>query len=253
MPLARLEGNFHIGKRPSKRCPSCGCLVHASAFHIQEKLTTFYVGESVLGWDKANFAGNMVRMSLCLQTRASPVPGEVKSLPCQSGLGMSTPGMSSCVCPLQIDTPEEGRALLDEALDWRGNYYFGCTGNGCVGCSSFQRCFRMLPRWALILGCIACVGALVPWAFKGSLATVNHGGTPMYFNICRLRPARSHAVASRGPSDDAASGHTTACTRKMRHGLALHDDNVWQVLPRASKVSGHSTWSRLFSWMGQSM
>jgi len=57
--------------------------------------------------------------------------------------------------------------LLDEALDWRGNYYFGCTGNGCVGCSSHQRLFRMLPRWALILACIACVGSLVPWAFKG--------------------------------------------------------------------------------------
>ena len=129
---------------------------------------------------------------------------------------------------MQLDTPEEGRALLDEALDWRGNYYFGCTGNGCVGCSSFQRCFRMLPRWALILGCIACVGALVPWAFKGSLATVNHGGTPMYScmpsNICRLRPVRSHAVARRGPLADAASGHATAClacTTNVSYGLAL--------------------------------
>ncbi len=66
--------------------------------------------------------------------------------------------------------------MLDEALDWRGNYYFGCTGNACIGCSSHQRCFRMLPRWALILACIASVGSLVPWAFKGSLKTVNHGG-----------------------------------------------------------------------------
>ena len=50
------------GRKPERRCPSCGCLVHASAFHVQEKLTTFYVGESVLGWDKANKAGNMVHV-----------------------------------------------------------------------------------------------------------------------------------------------------------------------------------------------
>ena len=105
---------------------------------------------------------------------------------------MITPGVSH-FCRMQIDTPEEGRALLDEALDWRGNYYFGCTGNGCVGCSSFQRCFRMLPRWALILGCIACVGALVPWAFKGSLATVNHGGVPMYLHALQYMRAETCA------------------------------------------------------------
>lgn len=87
---------------------------------------------------------------------------------------------------LQIASPEEGRALLDEALDCRGNYYFGCTGNSCVGCSSLHCSFRMLPRWALVLACIACVGSLVPWAFKGSLLTVSHGGEPHADAVAQL-------------------------------------------------------------------
>ena len=56
--------DFSSGRNPEKRCPSCAVLVHTSAFHIQEKLTSFYVGESVLGWDKANEAGNMVNSHL---------------------------------------------------------------------------------------------------------------------------------------------------------------------------------------------
>jgi len=72
VPRAVEDQSLCAGKRPDERCPSCGCLVHATAFHSQERLTTFYVGESVLGWDKANHAGNMVRPCTLISQISKP-------------------------------------------------------------------------------------------------------------------------------------------------------------------------------------
>ena len=69
-----------------------------------------------------------------------------------------------------------GRSQLDEALDFRGNYYFGCVGSCCLGCAAWKRSFLVLPQWSLILAAMALAGGLVPWAFAGSLSAVQYGG-----------------------------------------------------------------------------
>lgn len=43
----------NAGKPPKMRCPYCETFVHESAFHEQDKLTAFFVGETVLSWEKA--------------------------------------------------------------------------------------------------------------------------------------------------------------------------------------------------------
>ena len=71
----------------------------------------------------------------------------------------------------------QGRIELDEALDFRGNYYFGCVGNSCNGCATWKRSFLMLPRWAVTMAAMSLAGSLVPWAFGRSLDAVSFGGT----------------------------------------------------------------------------
>ncbi len=40
----------------TRRCINCETLVSTQAFHRKDALTTFLVGESVLGWPKAHAA-----------------------------------------------------------------------------------------------------------------------------------------------------------------------------------------------------
>ena len=47
--------------------------------------------------------------------------------------------------------------MLDEALDFRGNFYFGAVSACCIGCVAWQRCFILLPRWALTMACVSLV------------------------------------------------------------------------------------------------
>ena len=47
--------------------------------------------------------------------------------------------------------------MLDEALDFRGNFYFGAVGACCIGCAMWHRSFSLLPRWALSMCCISLV------------------------------------------------------------------------------------------------
>ena len=42
------------------RCPCCEAFVSEAAFHSKDSLTTFLVGEGVLGWPKAHKAFKMV-------------------------------------------------------------------------------------------------------------------------------------------------------------------------------------------------
>ena len=113
----KAELMVYAGKRPSKRCPSCGCLVHADAFHEQEGLTTFYVGESVLGWDKANHAGNMV----------SPTPMDLTWWRSSSSLYTQW-WQYCCECNLivrWVDSPKQNNLLQNDTgslwhldIDW---------------------------------------------------------------------------------------------------------------------------------------
>ena len=66
--------------------------------------------------------------------------------------------------------------MMDEALDFRGNLYFGAVAACCVGCACWQRNFNLLQRWALILVCISLVGTYTPWAFGQSLANLHSFG-----------------------------------------------------------------------------
>ena len=77
---------------------------------------------------------------------------------------------------LQVQDPVEGRRMMDEALDFRGNLYFGAVAACCVGCACWQRCFNLLQRWALILVCMSLVGTYTPWAFGQSLANLDSFG-----------------------------------------------------------------------------
>ena len=43
------------------RCPCCEAFVSEAAFHKKDLLTTFFVGEGVLGWPKAHRALKLVR------------------------------------------------------------------------------------------------------------------------------------------------------------------------------------------------
>lgn len=66
---------------------------------------------------------------------------------------------------------------MDEALDFRGNLYFGAVAACCVGCACWQRSFNLLQRWTLILICMSLVGTYTPWAFGQSLANLqSYGG-----------------------------------------------------------------------------
>lgn len=76
----------------------------------------------------------------------------------------------------QTDDPAKGRTMLDEALDLRGNFYFGAVGACCVGCAAWQRIFNLLPRWALTAACLSLVGTYTPWAFGQSLANLKSWG-----------------------------------------------------------------------------
>ncbi|KAK9803590.1 hypothetical protein WJX72_002928 [[Myrmecia] bisecta] len=69
----------------------------------------------------------------------------------------------------KVDNPAKGRILLDEALDFRGNFFLGAVGDSCVGCAVWQRCFNLIPRWAMNLECLAIMAVFVPWAFATSL------------------------------------------------------------------------------------
>jgi hypothetical protein len=77
---------------------------------------------------------------------------------------------------LQVQDPVEGRRMMDEALDFWGNLYFGAVAACCVGCACWQRCFNLLQRWALILVCMSLVGTYTPWAFGQSLANLDSFG-----------------------------------------------------------------------------
>ena len=80
----------------------------------------------------------------------------------------------------QADDPAQGRRMLDEALDLRGNFYFGAVGPCCVGCAAWHRVFNLLPRWALTAACLSLVGTYTPWAFGQSLANLKSwGGAPL--------------------------------------------------------------------------
>lgn len=72
------------------------------------------------------------------------------------------------------------RRQLDQALDLRGNYLFGCIGSCCIGCATWKRCFLMLPQWSMVLAAMGLTGALVPWAFAGSLQKMQYGGKQMH-------------------------------------------------------------------------
>ena len=62
-------------------------------------------------------------------------------------------------------------------LSCRGNYFFGCVGNCCVGCAVWQNSCNNLPRWGLCLACMGLFGAYVPWALEESLKHIKNGGT----------------------------------------------------------------------------
>ncbi|KAK9908128.1 hypothetical protein WJX75_002978 [Coccomyxa subellipsoidea] len=125
------------GEQVSMLCPCCEAFVSNAAFHNKDLLTTFLVGEGVLGWPKAHKALKMT------------------------------------------DDPAKGRTMLDEALDLRGNFYFGAVGACCVGCAAWQRIFNLLPRWALTAACLSLVGTYTPWAFGQSLANLKSWGVLM--------------------------------------------------------------------------
>lgn len=99
----------------------------------------------------------------------------------------------------------QGRLELDEALDFRGNYYFGCVGNACIGCATWKRSFLVLPRWALTLAAMALAGALVPWAFGSSLESFSSGGTPV--NIALMLQLEKCLLHN---NNDIASANTQA-------------------------------------------
>ena len=56
----------HSGDPVTRRCISCETLVSTQAFHRKDALTTFLVGESVLGWPKAHAALKKVHASMML-------------------------------------------------------------------------------------------------------------------------------------------------------------------------------------------
>ncbi|CAL5229982.1 g13414 [Coccomyxa viridis] len=122
------------GDPVTRRCINCETLVSTQAFHRKDILTTFLVGESVLGWPKAHAALK------------------------------------------KVQDPTAGRVMVDEALDFRGNLYFGAMSACRVGCACWQRSFVLVQRWALILVCMSLVGTYTPWAFGQSLANLHSFG-----------------------------------------------------------------------------
>lgn len=96
----------------------------------------------------------------------------------------------------QVQDPAKGRVMMDEALDFRGNLYFGAVAACCVGCACWQRNFNLLQRWALILVCISLVGTYTPWAFGQSLANLHSFGgaarPPGKLSHCRGRALAVH-------------------------------------------------------------
>lgn len=77
---------------------------------------------------------------------------------------------------LQVQNPAEGRVMMDEALDFRGNLYFGSVAACCIGCACWQRNFNLVQRWVLILVCMSLVGIYTPWAFGQSLSNLHSYG-----------------------------------------------------------------------------
>ena len=131
------------------RCPCCEAYVSAGAWHVKDRLTTFLVGESVLGWPKAARA--------LMQAGVIAAAG-VHALTCKHLLACGALYQADGALLLRQggDMPT-GRAMLDEALAFRGNLYFGAVGACCVGCAVWQRSFCLLPRWALSLCCLSLV------------------------------------------------------------------------------------------------
>ena len=58
-----------------------------------------------------------------------------------------TGALQSTVLHEQVQDPAKGRVMMDEALDFRGNLYFGAVAACCVGCACWQRNFNLLQRW----------------------------------------------------------------------------------------------------------
>jgi hypothetical protein len=74
-----------------------------------------------------------------------------------------------------IDTAtstEQGRAALDEALDYRGNMYTQRLTACCIGCATWQKCFNLAPRLSLSLATAALFFAYVPWGLLEFLDVV---------------------------------------------------------------------------------
>ena len=92
-------------------------------------------------------------------------------MPCQAEASLTTQKS-----PLQVQDPAEGRVMMDEALDFRGNLYFGSVAACCIGCACWQRSFNLVQRWVLILVCMSLVGIYTPWAFGQSLSNLHSYG-----------------------------------------------------------------------------
>jgi hypothetical protein len=123
----------HAGLRPSARCPCCQVRTHETAFHRPDRLLNFPGEATVLRWDTAKAA---------ILTEGTP------------------------------QDVIKARSTLDEALDLRGNQYFGTLTACCVGCATWHRCFNLAPRISLTLALAALFYAYVPWAFATFLKLV---------------------------------------------------------------------------------
>jgi hypothetical protein len=109
--------------------------------------------------------------------------------------------------------------MLDEALDFRGNFLFGAVSACCAGCAAWQRCFILLPRWALTMACASLVSATAlstslsltalssshdaclvmqvstycPWAFRQNLTDLGSaGGAPSARQLQLLHSIAHH-------------------------------------------------------------
>lgn len=76
-----------------------------------------------------------------------------------------------------VQSIDEKRANLDEALDFRGNVYFQSVSGSCIGCATWQKCFNLAPRYSLSLATASVVFALVPWGFLEFLDILGTGGS----------------------------------------------------------------------------
>ena len=120
---------MHSGDPVTRRCINCETLVSTQAFHKKDILTTFLVGESVLGWPKAHAALKQVlpMHDAVSSTRAVKAPTLMPSAPPHVVIHSCS---ASCSCALQFIGGSPATCCMACAcccIDNADCGYAGCT------------------------------------------------------------------------------------------------------------------------------